>query len=148
MGRGLQLLITSIVALYGVASAEEIAGRIKTASGDAVVVHAGKRIPAKVADPVAMGDVVETGADGSLGITFRDASRLSIGPNSQVVIDEYVFSPLLADASFSARVKRGTLFYVSGLIAKMAPGKTNVKTPDGTVGIRGTRLLVSVADDE
>lgn len=148
MGRGLKLLVLVALTLCGVASAEDIAGRVKTVSGEAAVVRAGNRIPAKVADPVHMGDVIETGADGALGITFRDTSRLSIGPNTQVAIDEYVFSPLIADAGFSARVKRGTLFYVSGLIAKMAPGKTNVKTPDGTVGIRGTRLLVSVAGDE
>lgn len=148
MGRGLKLLVFLVLVLFGAASAEEIAGRVKTVEGAAHLVRAGNRLPAKVADPVYMGDVLETGADGSLGVTFRDTSRLSVGPNSNVVIDEYVFSPLISDAGFSARIKRGTLFYVSGLIAKMAPGKTAVKTPDGTVGIRGTRLLVSVAGDE
>ena len=132
------------VLIAGIASAAEPAGRIKTTTGAATVITGSARTPAAVGNSVAMGDVIETGADGSVGITFRDASRVSVGPNSRLVIDQFVFSPKTEDYGLATRLQQGTLFYVSGLIAKLAPEKTSVATPDGTIGIRGTRLLVSV----
>jgi hypothetical protein len=138
------LSIVSLLLAAGIAVAAENAGRVKNTEGSATVITDGTRTPAKVGLAVAMGDVIETGADGSIGITFRDASRASVGPNSRLVIDEFVFSPKTEDYGLATRLQQGTLFYVSGLIAKLAPEKTSIATPDGTIGIRGTRLLVSV----
>ena len=140
----LTLFLLPLLLLAGAAIAAEPAGRIKTTAGKATVISGNSSTPAKVGDAVAMGDVIETGADGSVGITFRDASRVSVGPNSKMVIDQFVFSPKTDDYGLVTRLQEGTLFYVSGLIAKVAPQKTSVATPDGTIGIRGTRLLVSV----
>jgi hypothetical protein len=136
--------VATLLLSYAVAEAADVAGRVKTTAGSATLISGGTRTPAKVGDAVQMGDVVETGADGSVGITFRDASRVSVGPNSKMVIDQFVFSPKTEDYGLVTRLQEGTLFYVSGLIAKVAPQKTSVATPDGTIGIRGTRLLVSV----
>ena len=136
--------VATLLLSYAVADAAEVAGRVKTTEGTATLISGGTRTPAKVGASVQMGDVVETGADGSVGNTFRDASRVSVGPNSKMVIDKFVFSPKTDDYGLVTRIQEGTLFYVSGLIAKVAPEKTSVATPDGTIGIRGTRLLVSV----
>jgi hypothetical protein len=144
MRRNPIFLMTALLLAAGVASAAEIAGRVKTASGSATLISGTVRTPATVGAAVSMGDVVETGADGSVGITFRDASRVSVGPSSRMVIDDFVFSPKTENYGLTTRLQEGTLFYVSGLIAKLAPQKTAVATPDGTIGIRGTRLLVSV----
>jgi hypothetical protein len=138
------LSIVFLLLAAGIAVAAETAGRVKTTEGSATVITGGTRTPAKVGLEVAMGDIIETGADGSVGITFRDASRVSVGPNSRLVIDEFVFSPKTEDYGLATRLQQGTLFYVSGLIAKLAPEKTSIATPDGTIGIRGTRVLVSV----
>ena len=136
--------VATLLLSYAVADAAEVAGRVKTTAGTATLISGSTRTPATIGAPVQMGDVVETGADGSVGITFRDASRVSVGPNSKMVIDQFVFSPKTDDYGLVTRLQEGTLFYVSGLIAKVAPQKTSVATPDGTIGIRGTRLLVSV----
>jgi hypothetical protein len=138
------LLLAAALLAAGAADAAEVAGRVKTTTGSATLISGAARAPATVGASVSMGDVIETGADGSVGITFRDASRVSVGPNSKMVIDEFVFSPKTENYGLVTRLQEGTLFYVSGLIAKVAPQKTSVATPDGTIGIRGTRLLVSV----
>jgi hypothetical protein len=140
--------LTAVLAFGGVPSAHaqiEVAGRVKTVSGEAWITSAGGQ-GARVAlgTPIARGDSIETGADGSVGITFRDETRLSIGPGSQVAIDEYLFAPEDGQLSFAARIARGTLLYVSGAIARLAPERVSVVTPDGTVGIRGTTFLVRV----
>ena len=138
------LSIIFLLLVAAVAVAAENAGRVKTTEGTTTIISGGTRTPASVGLGIVMGDVIETGADGAVGITFRDASRVSVGPNSRLVIDEFVFSPKTEDYGLTTRLQQGTLFYVSGLIAKLAPEKTSIATPDGTIGIRGTRLLVSV----
>jgi hypothetical protein len=118
---------------------------VKTVSGQAWLTNAsGERSAVSVGTAVASGDTIETGADGAVGIMFRDETRLSIGPGSQVSIDEFLFAPDAGELSFAARIARGTLLYVSGAIARLAPERVSVATPQGTVGIRGTTFLVRV----
>jgi hypothetical protein len=125
----------------------EAAGRVKTVAGEAWITSgAGARTPAAVGTLVSRGDSVETGADGSVGITFRDETRISIGPGSRVAIDDFLFAPDAGEISFAATVARGTLLFVSGATARLAPERVTVSTPDGTVGIRGTTFLVRVEE--
>ena len=58
-------------------------GVIKVSKGTASVERSGQRMPVPVGTKVREGDVVTTGADGSVGITFGDNSLLSIGPDSR-----------------------------------------------------------------
>jgi hypothetical protein len=123
----------------------EAAGRVKTVEGRAWLTSAGgERTTVEVGAAVARGDSIETAADGSVGITFRDETRISIGPGSEVRIDEFLFAPDQDQLSFAARVAQGTLLYVSGVIARLAPERVAVTTPEGTVGVRGTTFLVRV----
>jgi hypothetical protein len=118
---------------------------VKTVAGEAWITGgAGERTAVVVGAPVSRGDSVETGDDGSVGITFRDETRISIGPRSRVAIDDFLFAPDAGELSFAASVARGTLLYVSGAIARLAPERVTVTTPEGTVGIRGTTFLVRV----
>jgi len=65
------------------------AGHIKVSRGVVQVERAGQKTPAAVGAVVQAGDVVSTGADGSVGITFLDNSLLSAGPNSVLAIDRF-----------------------------------------------------------
>jgi hypothetical protein len=119
------------------------AGRVKTLAGQAWRTDpAGQRSALEVGSAVASGDTLETGPDGSVGITFRDETRLSLGPASHVTIDAFLFEPERDELSFAAHIARGTLLYVSGVIARLAPERVEVTTPDGTVGVRGTTFVV------
>jgi hypothetical protein len=144
-----KVAVLSLLAGFTLASAgePEIIGRVKTLQGQATVTRGDATTPAAAGTGIAQNDVLQTGPDGSVGVTFKDGSRIALGPKSRVVVDEYVYAPREQNVSFITRVTQGTLYYVSGTIAKLAPEKTSVVTPDGTVGIRGTRFLVKVADD-
>jgi hypothetical protein len=87
-----------------------------------------------------------TGADGSLGITFKDNTRLSLGNNTRLTMDAYVYAPAEENYSFVARLGRGTMFFTSGVIATVAPDEVAIETPSATIGVRGTRFLVSVGE--
>ena len=149
----LAFLLLSLSSGIGTAVAQEassednVIGRVKTVSGDANIITGNETHPADLGSAVFQGDILETGVDGSLGVVFSDESRISLGPDTSLTVDEYVFEPKQNEGSFLSRMTRGSLLYVSGLIAKIKPESAAVETPVGTIGIRGTRFLVKVAKE-
>ena len=126
------------------ASAEEAIGYVKTVSGAAYVVR-DKRIPARIGEPVLRSDVLETGADGSLGVTFQDNSVFSMGPDSRLAVEEYQFDSSSFEGSFLSELTQGTLTVESGDIARSSPTAMRIKIPDAVLGVRGTFLAIKVA---
>ena len=119
-------------------------GQVKVAKGRVTVERKGQELAAQVGMPLETADVVRTGADGSVGITMRDNSLLSAGPNSIVSLDRFEFDPATSDGRFDARLQRGTLAVSSGRIAKKSPQAMTVRTPAAVLGVRGTEFVVSV----
>jgi hypothetical protein len=83
-----------------------------------------------------------------MGVIFRDDALVSLGPNSQVKIDDFVFQPDKGRFSFLSRLIQGTAAFVSGQIAKLAPDAMQVQTPIATIGVRGTRFAVQAEGGE
>src|SRR5215471_4741200 len=132
-------LAAAMLVLAGLAPAAraEEAGHVKVVKGTVQVERSGQKLPATVGAAVQSGDVVTTGADGSVGITFLDNSLLSAGPNSVLVIDRFAFDSTL---------QKGTLAVVSGKLSKASPDAMKVKTPAAVLGVRGTEFLVRTGD--
>lgn len=128
--------------------AAEPIGLIKTLSGSATVTRGTTVEPLAAGNDVYRDDVVSTGPDGSLGITFRDDTTMSMGPKGRMALDEFAFDPAREDVKLGVRLLKGTFAVVSGQTAKLAPEKVAVKTPTMTIGIRGTSFLIEVAGDE
>ena len=127
------------------AHAEEIRiGFVKTAVPEAFLIAEGKTTPLVVGSAVHLGDHVRTGKAGSLGITFQDDTIMSIGPETEIVVDEYLYDPGKDSLKLAANLLRGSLNYVSGVIAKLRPEAVLIKTPTGTIGVRGTHFAAKV----
>ncbi len=120
-------------------------GYVKTVKGEAFVDSGGQAIKAVEGTPLKVSDVIRTGANGSVGITLKDNTVMSFGPSTRFTLEEYLFAPAKGDLKLGGRLASGSLHYVSGLIAKAKPEAVNVKTPTGTIGVRGTRFVVVVA---
>jgi hypothetical protein len=120
------------------------AGRIKVSKGDVQIERNGKTLSAPVGTAVEVEDTVKTGADGSVGITFHDNSLLSAGPNSELVVERFVFDSTTHQGEFDTRLKKGTLAVVSGKIVKQSPEAMRIKTPAAIMGVRGTEFIVKV----
>ncbi len=118
-------------------------GTVKTLQGDAFIVRGGDRIPAALGTSINQSDVIETGDDSSVGILFQDETQFSLGANSRVTIDEYVYN---ADqtGSFGAKLWKGTLGFVTGNLGKNSAENVKIETPMATIGIRGTSFVVTV----
>lgn len=149
MNRSNTIAIALLLALGSPAAAQlpsETIGYVKVARGDAVVANGASVVPARPGTPLYVGSVVRTGADGSVGLTLKDNTLLSAGPRSELVVDEFRFAPAADSLGLTARILRGTVEVVSGMIAKLRPESVVVRTPSGTLGVRGTRFLVKVDD--
>ncbi|MFN0097759.1 MAG: FecR domain-containing protein [Gemmatimonadaceae bacterium] len=119
-------------------------GQVKTVVGAAEVVRAGQVIVAKVGLPLFESDLVRTGADGRLGVTLRDETRLAFGPGTQLMLAKFAFEPAEEKLGLTVRLIRGTLSFISGRIAKLSPASVTIETPTSVIGVRGTHLVLKV----
>ena len=120
------------------------AGRIKVASGSVFVVRGGAAAPAQAGQVVYEADTLRTGADGRLGVTLNDDTRVSLGPGSELRLDRFAYAPAESQLALVLRVVRGVAAYVSGRIAKLAPDAIRLETPSAIVGVRGTTVALRV----
>lgn len=120
------------------------AGRIKTVSGTAFIVRNNAAIPAQAGQVVYEADALRTGADGKIGVTLKDDTRLALGPASEVRLERFAYSPGTASLGMVLKFVRGVTAYVSGRLAKLAPDSVRLETPSAIVGVRGTTLAIRV----
>ncbi len=147
-GKHLRWISATALALWVAASAGAAdIGQIKVAKGGVTIERGGQVIPATAGVRLQAGDVLKTGADGSVGLTMSDNSLLSAGPNSILSLDRYDFDSTTSQGQFDAALQKGSLAVISGRIAKQSPEAMKVRTPSSILGIRGTEFVVSANDD-
>jgi hypothetical protein len=122
------------------------AGRIKTVTGSAFIVRGRAAVPAQPGQVVYEADTLRTGADGTVGVTLKDDTRLALGPGSEVRLERFAYAPGTGSAGLGIVLKfvRGVTTYVSGRLAKLAPDSIRLETPSAIVGVRGTSLAIRV----
>ena len=122
--------------------AADLAGTVKVSKGQVSVERDQQKLPAPAGTAIYSSDRVMTGADGSVGITLRDNTLLSAGPNSTVELDKFSFDSTTNAGTIDAKVRRGTLSVISGKIAKASPEAVRFPAPGMTLGVRGTRFVI------
>lgn len=142
------LWVALIVFGSAVASAAEKIGQVKVSSGEVVLIRDGVEVPAAPGVEVFEKDEVRTGANSAVGMTFSDNSRISLGPNSTLNLENYAFNKAGKQDGFDARLKRGSLTAASGQIAKTRPLAMRVLMPTTVLGVKGTEFAVRVSDPE
>lgn len=123
---------------------DDVIGYIKTVQADASVVMAGQAVPAKPGMALQPGQTLKTGSTGAMGVVFKDNTSLSIGADTELVVDAYLFAPAKGELTLGLKMARGSLYYISGAIAKLKPESVSIKTPTGMIGVRGTEFLAKV----
>ncbi len=91
-----------------------------------------------------MNDHVTTNAAGRLQVLLLDETVFTLGPNSDMVLDEFVYDPSNDEGKVAARVTKGVFRFVTGKVARRDPAKMSVKLAAGTIGIRGTIVIGQV----
>jgi len=138
--------IPVVLLLWAAVAAAADVGEVKVAKGDAFIERGAQRLPARAGMAVQEADKLVTGADGTLGVTFTDNSLLSVGPNSALAIDRYVFDSTTHAGQFDSTLSKGTLAAISGKMVKQSPESMRVRTPSAIMGVRGTEFVVQVGE--
>jgi len=147
MRKILSLIILSVLAVTSTLAAEKvsiekqligivgaISGTVKTETREL-----------KTGDKIYLNETILAGADSGTQILLLDQSTFTIGSESEVVMDTFIYDPDTNDGKIVANVKQGSLKVISGLISKKNPDSLTVKVPEGTLGSRGTEFQTMVS---
>ena len=137
-------MVVAAASPVAAAQAPAPAGHIKTVSGTALIVRDRATVTAKPGDPIYATDTLRTGGDGAVGVTLQDDTRVSLGPNSEMKVDRYVYAPGEGGLGMVLKFVRGVAVYISGRMAKLAPDSVRLETPSAIVGVRGTTVAIRV----
>lgn len=88
--------------------------------------------------PVREGDRLTTSEGASAIIRLQDGTRMTVRPNSEIVLQQFQFKDNAPDNSMLMQLVRGGFRAVTGLISKSSPNAARVQTQTATIGIRGT----------
>ncbi|WP_051261372.1 FecR family protein [Desulfovibrio inopinatus] len=136
------------VLLVSTAHAETLVGYAQELSPEVFAKAQGAQRTLAQRDPVFRDDTVETRTQGLATLEFWDGSVLSMSSDSQVLLSDFVYDPDQAQrARLTVSLAVGTLRFVSGETADPDADHIQIQTPMGFLGIRGTDVAVSVADD-
>lgn len=125
-------------------ASDEPAGNVAILKGTATVTRGGMTGPLKLQDDIFKGDVLQTGKNSTLGVTFSDDTTLNLSASSRVVVDNFVYQEGARDNAALLNVTRGTMAFVAAAVAKT--GDMKIETPTATLGIRGTTGVVEVPE--
>ena len=116
----------------GAPDAAKVIGHIQTAIGSGTLTRAcGIAVQAKVGDPVCQGDVIETAADGRVGLRFIDGTGFKLSGGARMVLDEFVCDGNGTSHSALFGVTRGTFAFIVGQLAET--GCLRIDTPVGSI---------------
>lgn len=92
-----------------------------------------------IGQSIAHKERIQTKASGSVQLLFLDKTSMTIGPNSDLTIDEYVYDPSANTGKLAATLSKGALRFVGGQISHN--GDAEIKTASALIGIRGGVML-------
>ena len=136
------VVVAAGLATFSALAAEEHAALVKSVTGEVSVVRQQQHLAPVAGTTLNMSDHIVTGAHASAAIVFKDGTLLTVGPDADVLIRNYVFEPKDNAFAFSLYLAKGSAIYESGKIGKLSPASVKVETPKATVGVRGTRFLI------
>lgn len=124
----------------------ELIGHIQKIEGSASIQRGGTALPGAAGTALYRGDLIRTGKPGAVGIVLTDDTTISLGSGSELSLNDYAFDPKESKFALAMRMVKGTFSYISGQIAKLAPDTAQIETPDATIAVRGTKLLIQIKE--
>jgi hypothetical protein len=120
-------------------------GKIVALDGEATILREGKIIQVNKDSVFEKDDTLNTKDNTKLQILFLDDTIISVGQNSTLKINEYLFEEKNTKAEFS--MARGIFRTITGKIGKIAPENFKLKTKTASIGIRGTQIITVIEDN-
>ncbi len=150
----MNLLKTALIAVsfivYPLSYAQDeigVAAAVNTKTVD-MVAYPGGNIENRNVDPgykIISNRTIQTNKSGKAQMLLVDGTAFTIGPNSTVTLDKFIYDPRTASGSLEVSAK-GLVRLVGGKVTKKRPAI--IKTSTATVGIRGGIAIVEATPEE
>jgi hypothetical protein len=92
---------------------------------------------------VVFNERITTSEGGQTQVLFLDQSAMTIGPNSDVTIDQFVYDPQSGTGKLAMSATRGVLRYVGGKLSKQDNAVT-LRTSTATLAVRGGAFIANI----
>lgn len=115
-------------------------GTVSLVEGKATILRNGQTLGANMGDKIENKDVISTQVNSKIKITFIDNTIVTIGKESSLNIEEYIFNTSTKEAKTELNVLKGAFHTITGEIGKANPDKFKLKTKSASIGIRGTEF--------
>lgn len=123
------------------AHAQEPVAHVTLAAGQALrLAPDGSRTPLAAGAPLYEGDTIETAADATVHLAFRDQARIALKPGSRLTLTRYRTEP--GAERLELDLPQGALRQITGEAAHRAPAAYRLSTPIVAIGVRGTDFAV------
>src|SRR6266446_6823688 len=99
-----------------------------------------------IGQDVIFNEHITTGAAGQTQLLFLDESSMSIGPNSDLTIDQFVYDPKTGAGKLAMSATRGLLRYVGGKLSKQEDAVT-LRSATATLAVRGGAFIAQIGTD-
>ena len=141
-------LLFVVASLLSASVCSEEVGQAQFVFGEVVVERGTERIVVQPGTPVRQGDIIRTGADGTLQLVMIDKAFLSLRSNSRMRLDRYDFAetPSAAHAALVTLVT-GVLRTFTGELARRNRNQFKMRSPIATIGIRGSGNILAHSED-
>lgn len=147
--RAVRLAVLAGIMLIGAGSAF---AQQKVGISSAVNPQATGTPPGAAAHPLVIGQEVvfneriATTDKGQTQLLFLDESSMSVGPNSDLTIDQFVYDPSRGTGKLAMSATRGLLRYVGGKLSKQ-DGAVTLRTSTATLAVRGGAFILNIQHD-
>ncbi len=121
----------------------DVVGVISLATKEVIILAAsGEQRPGKTGDSFEHEETIITPLDGKTQLLFKDQMTINLSQNSELKIDEFVFSnDKQQENKLTTSIKKGAFKFISGKISDKNPEGMKAKTPQTQIAIRGTSVL-------
>jgi hypothetical protein len=125
--------------LAAAGAAAQLAGEVEFSRGVGFAQMPGQ-VPRTLGKGLSLreGDRLTTSEGAFAVIKLEDGTRMTVRPNSELVLQQYQFKENAPDNSMLMQLVRGGFRTITGLISKGSPNAARVQTSTATIGIRGT----------
>ncbi len=96
-----------------------------------------------IGQDVIFNEHIATGANGQTQLLFLDELAMTVGPNSDLTIDQFVYDPKSGTGKLAMSATRGLLRYVGGKLSKQDQAVT-MHTTTATLAVRGGAFLLNI----
>jgi hypothetical protein len=97
-----------------------------------------------VTDRVVLEERIVAGENGLAQLMLLDQTTLTVGPNSEVVLDRFVYDPDADAGEVALTLTRGAMRFIGGRISKSSDA--TIRTPGGLIGLRGGMMAIDATD--